>query len=102
MVKSVLGVGPVTVEVVLSEVGYFGCFRNAKPVCAYAGLAPVVRQSGGKRAKDLGISKEGSRLLRCALVEASLRLFRTSPSWSEFSSESRNGLERNGPSLPWP
>ena len=81
VLKTVPGVGPVTVEVVLSEVGDFGHFRNAKAVCRYAGLAPVVRQSGGKRAKDLGISKEGSGLLRWALVEASWRLIRTSPKW---------------------
>ena len=40
VLKTVPGVGPVTVEVVLSEVGDFGHFRNAKAVCAYAGLAP--------------------------------------------------------------
>ncbi len=31
---------------------------HAKAVCAYAGLAPVVKQSGGKRSKDLAISNK--------------------------------------------
>jgi transposase len=42
--------------VVLSELGDVSRFRNAKTVCAYAGLVPSVRQSGGKRSKDLHIT----------------------------------------------
>jgi transposase len=81
VLKTIPGVGPVTIEVVLSELGDITRFRNAKTVCAYAGLAPVVRQSGGKKAKDLGISKAGSGLLRWVLVEASWRMVHTSPRW---------------------
>src|SRR6516165_9449896 len=81
VLKTIPGVGPVTVEVVLSELGDVTRFRNAKTVCAYAGLAPIVRQSGGKKAKDLAISKEGSGLLRWVLVEASWRAVRISPKW---------------------
>jgi transposase len=76
------GVGAVTAEVILSELGDVGRFRNAKAVCAYAGLVPVVKQSGGKRSKDLGISKQGSGLLRWALVEAAWRLVKTSPKFA--------------------
>jgi len=81
LLKTIPGVGPVTVDVVLSELGDITRFRNAKTVCAYAGLAPVVRQSGGKKAKELAISKQGSGLLRWALVEASWRIVYTSPKW---------------------
>jgi transposase len=82
ILKTAPGVGFVTAEVVLSELGDVSRFRNAKAVCAYAGLVPVVKQSGGKRSKDLGISKQGSGLLRWALVEAAWRLVGTSPQWS--------------------
>ena len=71
-----------TAEVILSELGDITRFRNAKAVSAYAGLAPVVRQSGGKKSKDLKITKEGSGLLRWALVESAWRLVGTSPKWS--------------------
>ena len=81
MLKTVPGVGPVTIEVVLSELGDITRFRNAKTVCAYAGLAPIVRQSGGKKAKDLAISKAGSGLFRWVLVKASWRAVRISPKW---------------------
>ena len=59
-----------TIEVVVSELGDVSRFKSAKKVCAYAGLVPAVRQSGGKKPKDLGITKNGSPLLRWALVEA--------------------------------
>jgi transposase len=81
VLKTIPGVGAVTIEVVLSELGDITRFRNAKTVSAYAGLAPIVRQSGGKKAKDLAISKEGSGLLRWVLVEASWRAVRISPKW---------------------
>jgi transposase len=84
VLKTAPGVGPVTTEVVLSELGDITRFRNAKTVCAYAGLAPVVRQSGGKKSKELAISKQGSGLLRCALVEASWRTVNASPKWKRI------------------
>jgi transposase len=74
------GVGPVTIDVVVSELGDVARFRSSKAACAYAGLAPRVRQSAGK-GKDLGITKEGSPLLRWALVEASWRVIRQGASW---------------------
>ena len=82
ILKTAPGVGPVTAEVVLSELGDISRFRNAKAVCAYAGLVPVVRQSGERKSKDMKITKEGSGLLRWALVEAAWRLVGNSPKWA--------------------
>ena len=84
MLKTAPGVGAVTTEVVISELGDVTRFRNAKAVSAYAGLTPVVRQSGGKKAKDLPISKAGSGLLRWVLVEASWSAVRHSPKWKRI------------------
>jgi transposase len=82
--REVLGsipeVGPVTIDIVLSELGDVGRFRSAKKVAAYAGLAPGQRESAG-RAKEVGITKQGSGLLRWALVEAAWRLVRKSRRW---------------------
>jgi transposase len=75
------GVGPVTVDVVVSELGDVSRFHSVKAVCAYAGLVPAVRQSGGKKSKDLGITKTGSPLLRWALVEAAWRVIRQGAAW---------------------
>lgn len=80
---SIPEVGPVTVDVVVSELGDVRRFRSAKQVTAYAGLAPGRRESAGK-SKDLGITKEGSRRLRWALVEAAWRIVRRSPRWQRI------------------
>jgi transposase len=96
IVKTAPGVGAVTAEVVLSELGDVSRFRNAKTVCAYAGLVPVVRQSGGKESRDLHITKEGSGLLRWALVESAWRLVNKSPKWAAVFSvlRKRSGKKR--------
>lgn len=83
-IRAVLGsmpsVGPTTIEVVLSEIGDIERFRSNKRVVAYAGLAPGHRESAGHK-KDLGITKEGSRLLRWALVQTAWRTLRCSLRW---------------------
>ena len=96
MLKTAPGVGVVTAEVVLSELGDVSRFKNAKAVCAYAGLVPVVRQTGGKKAKDGHITKEGSGLLRWALVEAAWRLIKASPRWRNVYDriKKRSGAKR--------
>jgi transposase len=73
-------VGPVTIDVVLSELGDWRRFRSAKAVVSYAGLSPGIRQSARRRF-DLGITKEGSRLLRWALVETAWRLVGCQTRW---------------------
>jgi transposase len=80
VLESIPGVGVVTVDIILSEIGDIHRFRAANEVVAYAGLAPARRESAGKT-KDLGITKDGSRLLRWAMVEAAWRLVRHSPRW---------------------
>jgi transposase len=75
------GIGPVTVDVVVSELGDVKRFKSLKAVGKYAGLVPAVRQSGGKKSKDLGITKTGSPLLRWALVEAAWRVIRLGAAW---------------------
>jgi transposase len=96
IIKTTPGVGFVTAEVVISELGDISRFPNAKKICAYAGLVPRVRQTGGKKSKNLAITKEGSGLLRWALVESAWRLVKTSPRWSAFFSrlQKRSGSKR--------
>jgi len=80
VLKSIPMVGPVTIDVVISELGDVRRFRSQKKAVAYAGLAPGIRESAGK-AKQLHISKDGSGLLRCALVEAAWRLVTKQRRW---------------------
>ena len=83
VINTIPQVGPVTSDAILSELGDVRRFRNAKQVCAYAGLAPGVRESAGKR-KDQAITKDGSSLLRWVLVEAAWRLKNTHARWKRI------------------
>jgi transposase len=73
-------IGPVTIDVVLSELGDWRRFHSQKAVAAFAGLNPGFRQSDKKRL-ELHITKEGSRLLRWAMIQAAWRLAVRSPRW---------------------
>ena len=77
---SIPGVGPVTTEVVLSELADPKRFRSAKCAVAYAGMAPGQRESAGKR-KELHIERTGSKLLRWMLVESAWQLVRHTARW---------------------
>jgi transposase len=81
-------VGPVTIDVVLSELGDWRRFRSAKRVVSYAGLDPGSRESAGK-ARRLKISKEGSRLMRWALVETAWRLKNKCRRWAKVFDQLR-------------
>jgi transposase len=63
------GVGRYTAMLVIAEVGDVGRFASARKLCAWAGLTPTVRSSDGK-ARLGHITRQGSRPLRWALVEA--------------------------------
>lgn len=80
VLQTVPGVGPVTIETFLAEVGDLKRFSSQKKVVAYAGLAPGQRESGGRR-KELGITHTGSGLLRWALNQAAWRLVANSDRW---------------------
>jgi transposase len=81
-------VGCVTTDVVLSETGDVRRFRGAKRIVAYAGLDPGFRESAGK-GKQLSITKEGSRLLRWALIETAWRLVGKTARWRRLFEQLR-------------
>jgi transposase len=63
------GVGPYTAMLIIAEVGDVRRFPTARHLCAWAGLTPTVRSSDGK-ARLGNISRQGSSILRWAVVEA--------------------------------
>jgi len=95
VLDSIPNVGPVTSDVVLSELGDWRRFRSQADVACYAGLAPGFRESAGKF-KQLGITKEGSRLLRWAMIELAWRMVRTSRKWGRHYTrlEARVGAKK--------
>lgn len=63
------GVGHYTALLILAEIGEVARFPHPKHLVSYAGLAPIVRASGG-HIHTGRISKQGSAWLRWILVEA--------------------------------
>ena len=76
-------IGPVTIDVVLSELGDWRRFRSQKAATAFAGLDPGFRRSADK-CRELHISKEGSPLLRWTLLQSAWRLAVRSPRWRQL------------------
>jgi transposase len=68
-VQALRGVGPVFAAVFVAEIGDVGRFANARQLCSWAGLTPRHRESDSHITRGR-ISKQGSRLLRWAAVEA--------------------------------
>jgi transposase len=63
------GIGPILAAVFVAEIGDVSRFPSADRLCSWAGLTPRHRESDTKVHRG-AISKQGSRLLRWAAVEA--------------------------------
>jgi len=72
------GVGPVTALGFVLTIGDVRRFSRSKQVSSYLGLIPREHSSGGKQRMG-SISKQGNRLLRTLLVEASQSVVRFDP-----------------------
>ena len=68
-IQRIAGVGPVFAAVFVAEIGDVTRFDNPRRLCSWAGLTPRHRESDSHVRRG-GITKQGSRLLRWAAVEA--------------------------------
>jgi transposase len=68
-IQAIDGVGPVIAAVMVAEIGDVTRFPTPDHLCSWAGLTPKHRESDDKVRRG-AISKQGSRLLRWAAVEA--------------------------------
>ena len=69
-ITTIPGIATITGATILGEVGDIGKFSSAKKLVAFAGLDPIVNQSGKFENKSGHISKRGSPQLRSALFMA--------------------------------
>lgn len=69
LLMTIPGIGPITAMFIVAEVEDISRFRSYRNLASYAGLVPSLDASGGKE-KMGRITKQGSRYLRTALVEA--------------------------------
>jgi hypothetical protein len=68
-IQALRGVGPVLAAVFVAEIGDVTRFDNPRQLCSWAGLTPRHRESDAHTHRG-HITKQGSRLLRWAAVEA--------------------------------
>jgi transposase len=66
LLKSIVGIGDLTVTTFITEINDIHRFKNSKSLIAYAGLDPKVRQSGLLLKRNTKITKRGSPHLRRA------------------------------------
>ena len=69
MIQQLPGIGPVLAAVIIAEIGDVTRFKNAAQLCSWAGLTPRHRESDTKVTRG-HVTKQGSRMLRWALIEA--------------------------------
>ena len=76
------GIALLTAMTILSAIGEIGRFPSAKQLVGYAGLGARVHASGGT-VKLGGITKQGRRELRYAMIEAAWNAIKYSPFWRQ-------------------
>ena len=64
------GMNSIEIAYIISAINNISRFDSVKKVVAYAGLDPIIRQSGTFSATRTRMSKRGNRLLRYALIWA--------------------------------
>lgn len=69
-ITSIPGISYITGMTILAEIGDINDFPEAAKLISYAGMEPLVHQSGKYDAAHMPISKHGSRYLRKALYQA--------------------------------
>ena len=73
VIQQLPGIGPVLAAVIIAEIGDVTRFKNAGQLCSWAGLTPRHRESDTKVSRG-HVTKQGSRMLRWALIEAIQRV----------------------------
>ena len=69
LLMSIPGIGPITAMTIIAEVDDITRFASYRHLSSYAGLVPSLASSAGKDRRG-HITKQGSRFLRTAMVEA--------------------------------
>jgi transposase len=88
------GFGVITAMTVLAAIGDIRRFETPKKMGSYSGLAPGLEQSGTKN-RGKGITKEGRRELRWAMVEVAQQAVKSDPLWKQRFEELQRRMHRN-------
>jgi transposase len=88
------GFGVITGMTVLAAIGDIQRFDSARHLASYSGLTPGLEQSGTKN-RGKGMTKEGRKELRWALVEVAQRAVISDPVWKHRFQEMQKRMHRN-------
>jgi transposase len=88
------GFGVITGMTVLAAIGEIQRFGTPQHLASYSGLTNGLEQSGTKLVQK-GITKEGRKELRWALVEVAQRAVKSDPLWKQKFQELQNRMHRN-------
>jgi transposase len=88
------GFGVITGMTVLAAIGEIQRFESARHLASYSGLTPGLEQSGTKY-REKGITKEGRKELRWAMVEVAQRAVKSDPLWTRKFQELQKRMHRN-------
>jgi transposase len=88
------GFGVITAMTVLAAIGEIQRFASARHLASYSGLTPGLEQSGTKY-RERGVTKEGRKELRWALVEVAQRAVKSDPVWKTRFQEMQKRMHRN-------
>jgi transposase len=70
VIRTIPGIGENLAARILAEIGNIDRFLGSKQLIAYAGIDPIIYQSGQMDGLHLKISKKGNKRLRCLLYLA--------------------------------
>lgn len=88
------GFGVITGMTVLAAIGEIQRFGSANHLASYSGLTGGLEQSGTKLVQK-GITKEGRKELRWAMVEVAQRAVKSDPLWKHRFQELQKRMHRN-------
>jgi transposase len=88
------GFGVITAMTVLAAIGDVQRFGSAKHLASYSGLTGGLEQSGTKYLEK-GITKEGRKELRWAMVEVAQRAVQSDPVWKHRFQPMQKRMHRN-------
>ena len=87
---SIPGIGAICAAGIIGEIGRIDNFRNADSLLAYAGLNPIVYESGKYKAENTKISKRGSSYLRNAIIISSRIIVKHDPTFMAYFNKKIN------------
>jgi transposase len=90
VIMTIPGIGYLNGAMILGEIGNISRFSEPSKLLAFAGLDPVVKQSGKFKAKEVRMSKRGSKTLRYALMNAAWNVSLNNKTFNDYFQKKRS------------